>query len=100
MVRADVIYLITEDAGTHGVHAQVQRTERMVYCTIRSVSRSEYYNALNAGIEPEYVFELAVAEEYQGERRVRYKDKLYEVVRTYMTEEDGIEITVRRSDER
>lgn len=99
MVRADVIYLITEQESAHGVHAQVQRTERMVYCQIRSATRSEFYTALNAGIQPEYVFVLSVAEEYQGERHVRYRDQVYDVVRTYLTNEDGIELTVRRSDD-
>ena len=100
MLKADVIYLITENASAHGVHAQVTRTERMVYCAIRSVSRAEFYTALNVGIEPEYVFALSVADEYQGERYVRYRDQIFDVVRTYVTEEDGIEITVRRSDDR
>jgi hypothetical protein len=100
MVKADVIYLITEQESAHGVHAPVERTERMVYCQIRSVTRSEFYTALNAGIQPEYVFVLAVAEEYQGERHVRYRDQIFDVVRTYVTEEDGIELTVRRSDDR
>lgn len=98
MVRADVIYLVTERESAHGVHATVTRTERMVYCTVRSVTRSEYYTALNAGIATEFVFALAVAEEYQGERRVRYRDGIYDVVRTYMTEEDGIELTVGRGE--
>ena len=93
-----MISLITETASAHGVHATVTETAREVMCTVRSVSRSEYYNALNAGIEPSYVFYLALAEDYQGERVVRYNGLKYRVVRTYMTEDDGIEITVERSD--
>ena len=98
MMRADVIDLITEQASAHGVHDAVTETARTVYCTVQSVSRSEYYNALNQGIQPEYVFKLALAEDYEGERVVRYKGLKYRVVRTYMTEDDGIEITCERSD--
>lgn len=98
MNRADVIYLITETARKHGVHETVTDTERMVYCTVNSVTRTEYYTALNVGIEPSYVFTLAMAEEYKGERLVKFHGQKYRVVRTYITDDDSIEITVERSD--
>ena len=98
MMRADVIDLITETASAHGVHDAVTETARTVYCTVRSVTRSEFYNALNAGVQPEVVFVLALAEDYQGERVVRWKGQKYRVVRTYTTAADGIEITCERSD--
>ena len=98
MMRADVIDLITESAAAHGVHATVTEHARTVYCTVQSVSRSEFYNAMNAGVRPEWVFVLALAEDYQGERVVRYKGQRLRVVRTYVTEDDGIEITCERSD--
>ena len=53
---------------------------------------------MNAGVRPEWVFVLALAEDYQGERVVRYKGQRLRVVRTYVTEDDGIEITCERSD--
>ena len=99
MMRADVIQLITETASAHGVHESITETAREVMCTVKSVSRSEYYNALNAGINPTYVFYLTLSDDYQGERVVRYKGIKYRVVRTYMTDDDGIEVTVERSDE-
>ena len=98
MMRADVIDLITETASAHGVHQAVTETARTVYCTVQSVSRSEFYNALNAGVQPEYVFKLALAEDYQGERVVRYKGQKFRIIRTYMTSDDGIELTCERSD--
>ena len=98
MMRADVIQLITENAAKHGVHTPVTEMAREVYCTVQSVSRSEFYTAMNAGIQPEYVFKLALAEDYQGERVVWYNGKKFRVIRTYMTEDDGIEITCGRSD--
>ena len=81
------------------MHEAVTRSERTVYCTVRSASRTEYYTALNAGIQPEYVFHLTLAEDYQNEHLVKFRSQLFRVVRTYMTEDDGIEITVERSDE-
>ena len=100
MMRADVIQLITEQRTGHGVHEAVTNVERTVMCTVESVRRSEYYNAQNAGYAPEYVFKLAITDDYQDERLVKFRGKLYRVVRTYLTEDDGIEITVERSDER
>ena len=99
MLRADVIDLITETRSGHGVHEAVTETARTVYCTVQSVTRSEYYTALNAGIMPEYVFRLSLAEDYQGERVVRFRGQRFRVIRTYVTEDDGIEITVERADE-
>ena len=98
MMRADVIDLITENTAAHGVHTTVTEQARTVYCIVQSVSRSEFYNAMNAGVRPEWVFVLALAEDYQGERVVRYKGQRLKVVRTYVTEIDGIEITCERSD--
>lgn len=100
MIRADVINLITENRTGHGVHEAVTDTERTVMCSVESVRRSEYYNAANAGYRPEYVFKLALAEDYQNERLVKFHGQRFRVVRTYPTEDDGIEITVERSDER
>ena len=94
MLRADVIRLITENRTGHGVHEAVTDTARTVYCTVQSVSRSEFYNGLNAGVMPEYVFRLALAEDYRNERIVYFRGQKYRVIRTYVTEDDGIEITV------
>lgn len=99
MMRADVISLISENRTGHGVHETVTETERTVYCTVESVRRTEYYTALNVGIQPEFVFKLSLAEDYQNERLIMYHGQKFRVVRTYMTEDDGIEITVERSDE-
>lgn len=99
MMRADVIQLITETRSAHGVHETITEAAREVFAEIRSATRSEYYNALNAGIQPAFVFHLTLAEDYQDERYVRYNGLKYRVVRTYMTDDDGIELTVERSDE-
>jgi len=98
MGKPAVISLITETNRAHGVHETVTENTRTVYCTVMSVSRTEYYNALNAGIRPEYVFVLALAEDYKDERLLDYKRKRYRVIRTYETESGGIELTAERSD--
>lgn len=99
MVRADVVALITETNSAHGVHETITENEREVMAEIRSVTRSEYYNALNAGVQPEIVFKLALDADYQDEHFLRFHGKKYRVVRTYLTNDGGIEITAERSDE-
>lgn len=98
MIRADVMDLITETASAHGVHQSVTETARTVFCTVQSVSRSEFYTAANAGMRPEWVFRLEAADDYQDERVVRFRGQRLRVVRTYLTEDGGIEITCERSD--
>ena len=99
MVRVDQIALVTETASAHGVHETIAETKREVLAEIRSVTRSEYYNALNAGVQPELVFKLAVDADYNDEHFLRYKGKKWRIVRTYLTNDGGIEITAERSDE-
>ena len=98
MGKPAVIKLITENSRTHGVHEGVEDNARTVYCTVRSVGRSEFYNALNAGIKPEYVFILALEDDYQDERMLDFQGKRYRIVRTYAPEDGGIELTAERSD--
>ena len=99
MIRATTISLITEVRSAHGVHETITESEREVFAEIRSVTRSEYYNALNAGIQPEYVFKLTAEEDYQKEHFLRYDGLKYRIVRTFLTDDGGIEITAERSDE-
>ena len=99
MMWAEVIDLITENRSGHGVHEAVTDTARTVMCNVESVRRSEYYNALNAGYRPEFVFKLALAEDYQNERIAKFKGQRYRVIRTYRTDDGGIELTAERSDE-
>lgn len=83
MVRADVCYLVAETPGTHGLFDTPEKAERMVYCAVRSVSSADFWRAYEVGVTPTIVFDLAVPEEYQGERIIRHGAKYYRVIRTY-----------------
>lgn len=97
MIRDDVCHLITEEPGRHGVFDTPKRTERMVYCTVRSVSSADYWRAYEHGISLTLVFELADCADYHGERLIRYGEgenaRYYEIVRTYAAG-DAVELTV------
>lgn len=96
MERNDVIYLISEKPEAHGVYDKPETTERMVFCTVRSVGMREVYEALAHNLKPEVVFVLADAAEYQGEKTCRWGGLIYNIIRTY---EKGqrLELTVERS---
>lgn len=96
MYQADVLTLITETNTPRGVYDTPTESQRTVYCTIRSVGMQERYLSMSHGLNPEIVFVLAHDFEYQGEKRCKYNGTEYRVIRTYITTEDGIEITCER----
>ena len=96
MIRDDVAFLIREDPKRRGAFEKAERKERMVYCQIKSVSRSDFWQAKAIGLEPEIVLVLSDAIDYHDERIVVYNGKEYEVLRTY-DNGAGIEITLQRA---
>ena len=89
MIRQDVIDLIAEDPRARGIFEPVAETKRTVFCAVRSVGMNEFYRAKEQGLEPDVVFTLAAYADYNGERLVKWNDKIYRVVRTYV---DGLKI--------
>lgn len=85
MYERSVIYLIREFPDPHGVFESVRKTEQMVYCVVKSVGHTEVYEALAHGLHPTLVFSLSNYLDYGGELYLRYKEKLYSVIRTYRT---------------
>jgi len=98
MQKADVCWLIEESVLNHGVFAAPTATERMVYCTVRSVGMRENYAAASVGLLPELSFVLALADDYSGEKYLRYNGTVYMVIRVYYNDNGGVELTVQRSD--
>lgn len=100
MIRSDVCYLVTETPGTHGAFDTPQRTERMVFCAVRSASSADYWRAFEHGVTEEYVFVLADPAEYQEETLIRYGEgdaaRYFRVVRHYV-KGPSVEITVEEA---
>lgn len=95
MIRATTITLLTE--RPHGVFDPKLPFEKEVFAEIRSVKMSEFYTALNDGIQPEYIFHLTDYADYDGQKIIAFDGQLYDVVRTY-TPVNGqtIDITVKK----
>ena len=71
-------------------------TGRDVYCRIRSVTRSEFFDAGREGFNPEFRADMFLYD-YQGESLLRFEGKTYEIYRTYHTTNDTIELYVKRA---
>ena len=77
----DIITLIT-DGSRHEV-----------FCALRSVGHTEFYEAYAADLRPELKFIIADYLDYNEEPYVKHGDKLYRVIRTYRSGQE-LEITV------
>lgn len=71
----DVIKLVkrtyTRDAEGNQIAAE---DERQVFCQVESVTRSEFYQAAQAEMHPEYMFILSHFKDYEGEKFIKYTD--------------------------
>ena len=97
MMRANVLDLITVSPEAAGVGTEPKETKRTVYCTVKSIGQTEAYLAMGQGLNPELKVILAHDFEYEGERLCELDGVKYDILRTYVTETDGIELTLQRA---
>lgn len=97
MMRSDVLFFVSENPAAHGVFDEPVETQRMVYCAVKSVGYQEWYRALEQDLHPEFVFILRDYAEYQGEKVCVYNGTRYRIVRTYVTPQQTVELTVEEA---
>ena len=97
MMKAGVCELITVTPAAGGVGLEPAETARRVFCTVRSIGMQEAYQAMGQGLNPELKIVLAHDFEYEGERICELDGVRYDILRTYITEADGIELTLQRA---
>ena len=86
----DVITLLGETTCVNAAGDRIkERTEREVFCKVKSVGMRESYQALAVGLKPELVFVLADYYDYEEEKKVKYDGTVYNVLRTFR---NGVEI--------
>ena len=94
----DVIKLLSSTYTTDEYGNQIESvTERQVFCDVRSVGRTEFYQAAQADMHPQYIFSISHYKDYLGEKELLYtdwtgKEKRYTITRTYRTD-DRIDLT-------
>ena len=95
MDRSDVINLIKESPVQSPDYTWTsQETSQEVFCDVRSITRTEWFEAGRNGIEhPEFLF-VMYRDEYDGQKVVEYRGQRYGVYRTYVAKNDRIELYV------
>ena len=96
MLKANVLDLITVNPEAAGVGTEPKETKRTVFCTVKSIGQQEAYLAMGQGLNPELKVIVPHDFEYEGERLCELGGVRYDILRTYITETDGIELTLQR----
>ena len=96
MMKAATALLIREDPAARGVGVDPAETGRKVFCTVKSIGMQEAYQAMGIGLNPEIKIVLSHDFEYRGEELCVLNQVRYRILRTYVTEADGIELTLQR----
>ena len=97
----DVIRLMTPGEPTYDdeLNEKPNISYRTVFCQIRSVTRSEFYQAAQQNLHPSVIFVLSNAADYNGELQLEWtdpkgKNHVYDVIRTYQIQNsDELELT-------
>ena len=95
-MKSTVVKLIQESPDAHGVGVDAEESSRTVYCTVRSIGMQEAYQAMGIGLSPELKVILSHDFEYGGEAIAELNGVRFRILRTYITEKDGIELTLQR----
>ena len=96
MLKSNVVDLITVVPAAAGVGTDTLETRRTVYCTVKSIGMQEAYQAMGVGLNPELKIVLAHDFEYGGEGLCELAGIRFRILRSYITEADGIELTLQR----
>ena len=96
MDRSDIINLISvkRTQDTYGVWRE-ELKYKQVFCSVQSITQTEFFEAGRNGLNPSYKFTLFFAD-YEDEPMVEYKGQTYSVYRTYLRKSDTLELYVER----
>lgn len=96
MDRSIVVELIAEAYTVDALRQTVTtETAREVFAAIRSVSRTEWDAAGNQGLRPDFQITM-FAPDYEGEKIVKLRGERYAIYRTYIRQDEMIELYVER----
>ena len=80
----------THSRNDYGVDITTE-TSRTVFCSLKSVNRSDFYSAGQAGFALDHVF-VTDPINYNGEQLAEYLGTRYEITRVYQASIDKLEI--------
>lgn len=96
MDRSNVVTLISETYSADSIGQMVAtEVERDVFCNVASVSQNEWFQGGQNGLNPEYQVTM-FAPDYEGEKIVEFNGIRYGVYRTYMRQDELLELYLER----
>lgn len=91
-----VLVLLKESIVEDAVGNQIPiETPKSVFCSVKSIGRTEFYAASSTGLKPELVFSIYESE-YGNESKLKFNGQRYSIIRTYTTGNKEIELVCER----
>ena len=91
----DVLTLIAQTISTDQYGNEVAtEVEKQIFCEVDSITQTEFYQAANTELNPEYKFTIFFGD-YDGQPLVEYNRVRYAIYRTYRAD-DNLELYVER----
>ena len=91
----DVITLVAQTISTDQYGNEVAtEVEKQVFCEVDSITQTEFYQAADTELNPEYRFTIFFGD-YDGQPIVIYNGVRYSIYRTYRAD-DNLELYVER----
>lgn len=90
----DVIELecvVYKDSDDIGDAVKGEAYWNKIYANKKSITQSEFYQAQAQGFKPELKFEINTFE-YEDNKKIRYKGRIYKILRTYEISSEKMEI--------
>lgn len=84
MQKDDLIklYTMNRTKDAYGRWVESEPTVNEVFARVKSISRSEFFEAGRQGLNPDLRFDVFTGD-YNGESIIEYSEKTYAVYRTY-----------------
>ena len=70
---------------------EIETFTKRVFCEKKPVAQSEFFSAGQSGIKAAQVLVVSIFD-YVNEKKVKYKDKVYSIYRTYERSDEKIEL--------
>lgn len=95
-MMSDVAYLCTEKVTYDDIGNSVSElVEKEIFIEVASASQSEFFKGAQSGLKPEYKFTTFVGD-YDGQELIKYNDTLYSIYRTFIKNDETIELYVTK----
>lgn len=92
MDRSNIIYLISTEYTQNALKQYVYTpTRRQVYCSVSSVSQTEWFEGGRNGLNPQLRFTM-FAPDYHGESELEFEGVTYTIYRTYLGKNEFIDL--------